>query len=281
MDDAAAGAPLPVVFTGPQASYLDAALAAVAMERSAHALNWALRGDPAHHAARWAHVTRAAVLAAPDLEAALHAEADVSPESDASAATVRTLTERIAPLVGHAPLGPGIPGEQWVGIAGTAGVPEPERPVLPALGHLALAAANALAPPGAPGRLVIAPLVASVSEPGAWGAGDGPWAGILATRLGVPRLLERELLDLLGLGAQALIDDHEGLHDWIPRPGDPTVRVRIPAGHRGLPLAFCPFVATQRAALDALEDGPLFGEVLERIADAFKDSQDDQRRIPQ
>ena len=123
---------------------------------------------------------------------------------------------------------------------GAAGVPEPERPVIPALGHLALA------PPGAPGRLVIAPLVASVNEPGARGAGDG----------------------------------HEGLHEWIPRPGGPAVRARIPPGHRGLPLGFCPFVATQRAALDALEDDPLFGEVLERVADAFKDSQDARRRNP-
>ena len=108
--------PLPVVFTGPQASYLDTAVAAVAMERSAHAPDWALRGDPARDAVRWAHVTRAAILAAPDLEAALRAEADVSAESNGSADTVRTLTERIAPLVGHATLGPGIPCEQWVGI---------------------------------------------------------------------------------------------------------------------------------------------------------------------
>ena len=274
MDDAPAAAPLPVVFTEPGASYLDTALAAVAMEKAAHALDWALRGDAAHDAPHWMHVTRADVLDAPDLEAALKAEG-------VSGDAARTLALRIGPLAERTPLRPDTPAGQWLGIAGAAGVPERERPVLLALARLALAAANALAPPGAPGRLVIAPLVDSVTEPATYWDGAGPWAGILATRLGVPDLLERELLDLLGLGAHALIDSHAGLEDWIPRGSDPTVRVRIPAEHRGVPLAFAPFVVRQQGALDALHDGALFAHVLSHVGRAFKALKDAERRNPQ
>ena len=274
MDDASIITPLPVVFTASGTSYLDTALAAVAMEKAAHALDWALRGDAAQDAPRWMHVTHGDVLEAPDLKVALQAEG-------VPAKAARTLARRIAPLVGRMPLPPDIPAEQWLGIAGAAGVPERERPVLLALGRLALAAANALAPPEAPDRLVVVPLVDSVTEPGTYWDGEGPWAGILATRLGVPGLLERELLDLLGLGAHTLIDGHAGFDDWIPRGNDPTVRVRIPAEHRGVPLAFVPFVATQQQALEALGEGPLFGEVLSHVGSAFKQLKDVERRNPQ
>ena len=274
MDDSPAAAPPPVVFTEPGASYLDTALPAVAMAKAAHALDWALRGDAAHDAPHWMHITRADVLEAPDLKVALAAEG-------VSGDAARTLARRIAPLAGRMPLHPDIPADQWLAIAGAAGVPERERPVLLALARLALAAANALAPPEAPDRLVVVPLVDSVTEPGTYWDGDGPWAGILATRLGVPGLLERELLELLGLGAHALIDGHAGFEDWIPRGSDPTVRVRIPAEHRGVPLTFVPFVATQQSALDALHDGPLFVDVLEIVARAFKTLKDTERRNPQ
>ena len=90
MDDTPAAEPLPVVFTEPGTSYVDTALAAVAMEKAAHALDWALRGDAAHDAPRWMHVTRADVLDAPDLEAALEAEG-------VSADAARTLARRIRP----------------------------------------------------------------------------------------------------------------------------------------------------------------------------------------
>ena len=274
MDDAPATAPPPVVFTEPGMSYIDTALAAVVVEKAGHAFDWALRGDAAHDAPRWIHVTRAEVLEAPDLEAALKAEG-------VSADAAGTLARRIRPLVERTPLRPDTPAEQWLGIAGAAGVPERERPVLLALARLALAAANALAPPDAPGRLVIAPLVDSVTEPGTWGDGAGPWAGILATRLGVPDLLEREHLDLLELGVHALVDGHAGFEDWIPRGSDPTVRVRIPAAHRGVPLAFVPFVVTRQSAIDALDDGPLFDSVLSRVGRAFEQLKAAERRNPQ
>ena len=62
MDDAPAAAPLPVMLTESGMSYLDTALATVAAENAAHALDWARRGDPANDTPRWIHVTRAGVL---------------------------------------------------------------------------------------------------------------------------------------------------------------------------------------------------------------------------
>ena len=149
--------------------------------------------------------------------------------------------------------------------------------MLGALGPLALGAAHLPPPPDEPDRLVVAPLVNPVPDP----AGECRSACILATRLDAPGVLERELLDFLWCVTHALIDAHTGFDDWISRPGDPTVRVRIPDEHRGLPLAFCPFVATQPAALAALEEGSLLDEVLEPVAEAFDAFLDDQRRTPQ
>ena len=274
MDDAPAPAPLPILFTDAHASYVDTVVAAAAMEQAAHALDWARRGDAAHHAARWLHVTRASVLAAPDLEAALAAEGH-RPE------VARKLARRIAPLAARGPLDPDTHDDPWVGIAGAVGVPERERPVLLALAELALAGARALAVPDAQERLVIAPLVTSVTAPGAGDAGDGPGAGILAAPLGVPGVLEREVLDVLARAACALVDRCDGVEDWLSRRSDPTVRVRIPADHPGVPFAFVAFVTARRAALDALADGTVLDEVLERVSDAFSDAQHAQRRNPQ
>lgn len=223
MDDAPAGAPLPVVFTDPGASRLETALAVVAMEKAAHALDWALRGDAAHDVPRWIRVVPASVLASPDAVAALGAEGIPAPAA-------RALVERIAECV---TLRADIPGHQWLGIAGAAGVPDRERPVLGTLGPLALDAANALAAPEASNQIVIAPLATPVTNPGGCSAGERPWVCVLATRLDAPGVLERELLDLLAVATHALIDRHAGFRDWIPRPCDPTVRVRIPAEHRG------------------------------------------------
>ena len=48
------------------------------------------------------------------------------------------------------------------------------------------------------------------------------------------------------------------------------MRVRLRAQHRGTPLSFVAFVATSRAALKALDEGPLFGEALPHVAGAFQ-----------
>ena len=58
------------------------------------------------------------------------------------------------PLAERTSLRPETTAEQWLGIAGAAGVPEPKRPVLLALARLSLVAANTLAPPDGPERLV-------------------------------------------------------------------------------------------------------------------------------
>ena len=57
--------------------------------------------------------------------------------------------------------------------------------------------------------------------------------------------------------------------------------MRTPAEHRGVPLAFVPFVATQKGALEALVDGPLFGEVHSHVGRAFKALKDAERHNPQ
>ena len=60
-----------------------------------------------------------------------------------------------------------------------------------------------------------------------------------------------------------------------------ALRVRVPPEHPALPLAFCPLVVTQPAALAALEEGALLNEVLEPVSEAFNEFLDDQRRTPQ
>lgn len=269
MNDTPAVAPPPVVFTDAGTSCLETTLATVAIEKAAHALDWALRGDAAGNAPRWVRVIRAAVLTSSDAEAALRAEGVPAPAA-------RALLERLAAC---ATLGA---DHQWLGIAGAIGVPDRERPILGTLGQLALGAANTLARADALERLPIASLATPVTGAARGGAGEQRlWACILATRLDAPGVLEGELLDLLGVATHALIDRHAGFDDWLPRPHDPTVRVRLPAEHPGLPLAFCPFVATRRAALDALDDGPLLDEVLELVEGAFNASQVALSRTPQ
>ena len=259
MDDAATRAPLALLFTDADASYLDTAVAAAAMAKAAHALDWALRGEPAHHITRWMHVTRAAVLRTPDLEAALGAEGHAP-------AIARKLARRIAPLAARARLRPGTPDDRWVGIAGADGVPARERPVLLALAHLAAEAARGLAVGEESRALHVHTLLTPVRDAPPRTAAQRPWAGLLATRLDGAALLERERLDVLALTAHALIDRHGALEDWLPRESDPTVRVRDPAEHPGVPFAFIPFVATSDDALDALSDGALLDEAAAHAA---------------
>ena len=60
----------------------------------------------------------------------------------------------MGPVTEHTPLRLETTAEQWLGIAGAAGVPERKRPVLLALARLSLVAAHTLAPPDGPDRLV-------------------------------------------------------------------------------------------------------------------------------
>ena len=253
MDNATPRAPLPLLFTDADASYIDTAVAAAAIAKAAHALDFALRGEPAHRIVRWMHVTRAAVLRAPDLEAALGAEGHTPP-------VARKLTRRIAPLAARARIRPDTPDDRWVGIAGADGVPAHERPVLLALAHLAVEAARGLAVGEQSEALHVHTVLTPVHDAPPRSGAPRRWAGLLATRLDGAALLERERLDVLALTAHALIDRHGALADWLARASDPTVRVRDPAEHPGVPFGFVPFVATHNDALDALSDGALLAE---------------------
>ena len=259
MDESTTATPLPLLFTDADASYIDTAVAAAAIAKAAHALDFALRGEPAHHITRWMHVTRAAVLRAPDLEAALSAEGH-------SPAVARKLTRRIAPLAARARLRPGTPDDRWVGIACAEGMPARERPVLLALAHLAVEAARGLAVREESEALHVHTLLTPVRDAPPRTGAHHPWAGVLATRLDGAALLERERLHVLALTAHALIDGHGDLADWLPRESDPTVRVRDPAEHPGVPFAFVPFVATSDDALDALSDDALLDEAVAHAA---------------
>ena len=88
------------------------------------------------------------------------------------------------------------------------------------------------------------------------------WVGILAAPLDAPGLLEREVIELLGRTGLALVDSCEGLRDWVPRGSDPTVRVRPPPNHPGLPMGFTPFLLDTPAALAAVTTGDLFERAL-------------------
>ena len=80
-----------------------------------------------------------------------------------------------------------------------------------------------------------------------------PW--VLAARLDHPDLLELETKHVMLTTLGALIDGHEGIADWIPRDRDPSVRIRDPRDHPGLPLIVAPFVMETEAAWEAVEAG--------------------------
>ena len=93
-------------------------------------------------------------------------------------------------------------------------------------------------------------------------------------------LLERERLDVLALTAHVLIDRHGALADWLARGSDPTVRVRDPAEHPGVPFGFVPFVATHIDALDALSNGALLAEAAAHASAELERYQRTQHRSP-
>lgn len=81
------------------------------------------------------------------------------------------------------------------------------------------------------------------------------WAGLLAARLDRPDLLELETKHVMLTTLGALIDGHAEITDWIPRDHDPSVRIREPREHPGLPLIVTPFVMETEAAWEAVEAG--------------------------
>ena len=97
---------------------------------------------------------------------------------------------------------------------------------------------------------------------------DALSAGAHRQRTGRPDALELETCH--ALRAVALVDDHPGIAEWIPRHRDPTVRLRTPVGAPGLPLVFVPLLVTGEPARRALADTDLVERTLARCApDAF------------
>ena len=143
----------------------------------------------------------------------------------------------------------------------TPGVPGGEARTLCTLSVLALQAAGELAGPVPAGAMQLAcATLPSDDAPG------GACAGLIATRLDRPDALELETRHVLCAVADALIDDHPGLAEWIPRHRDPTVRLRTPIGAPGLPLVFVPFIAATEAARRAIDEGDLVDRALARCA---------------
>ena len=141
------------------------------------------------------------------------------------------------------------------------GVPGAEAPTLTALSVLALQAADKLRGAVPAHTMPVACDTLSTDD-----ADDLPCAGLLAARLDRPDALELATGHALCAVAGALIDDHPGITDWIPRHRDPTVRLRIPAGAPGIPLMFVPFVIETEAARRALDDRDLVDRALAQCA---------------
>ena len=64
----------------------------------------------------------------------------------------------------------------------------------------------------------------------------------------------------------ALVAQRPDLHPWIPIERDPTVRVREPAGHPGLPIIVTPFVVKTESAWAALERGGVVDDAFDAVA---------------
>ena len=140
-----------------------------------------------------------------------------------------------------------------VAFATVPGVPEGEMGPLAALTALCVQAAERLAGDTPPGELSVVCLSQACEDCSP--TPDTPCfaAGLLAARLDIAHLLEFEtqmcMVELLA----ALVAQRPDLRPWIPIEHDPTVRVREPEGHPGLPLIVTPFVMETESAWEAVE----------------------------
>ena len=217
----------------------------VALGNTAYAYRWAHHGD--RGPAPWAVITHGAVAALPD-PAAHYRRRGATPEQAA------LLGERIARSMCRSRWG--VPEHERahpIAIVGAPGVPAVEVPMLATLATLALEAALHLAGEVVPGKLPVTCLVRAVEDPGEARRAKR-WAGLLATRLDHPCFLEAEIRALLLEAARALIDPREDIVDWIARDRDPSVRIRKPHGHPGLPLIVAPCAVASASAARALQD---------------------------
>ena len=227
------------------------ALVAGALCKTAHAYAYG-QGRPVDDDAWWAVLAPGAVAAMPNPEAYFLADDGCTAERAA------LLGHRVRSAVRSTRVE--VPADAFdrpFAAVATPGVPVAEAPTLAALSVLALQAADELAGPVPTDKMSIVC--------GARPTGDaGAWAGLLATRLDRPESLELETRRVLGAVAAALIDDHPGIVDWIPRHRDPTVRLRTPAGAPGIPLVVIPFAVRTEEARHAIAHGDLLERALAR-----------------
>ena len=145
------------------------------------------------------------------------------------------------------------PEDEPLAFAIVPGVPEREVGRLSAFTALCVQAAERLAGDNHPEELSVVCLSRSCEDRSP--APDTPCfaAGLLAARLDLAHLLEFEtqmcMVELLA----ALVALRPDLRSWIPIARDPTVRVREPEGHPGLPLIVTPFVMETEAAWEAVQ----------------------------
>lgn len=233
------------------ASYDEVHLAATAAAGAAEAMELARRGPGAFSRGHWTLVSTAATLRDPDLERALAA-------TGLDPALAPAMAKRLAPLIAGAALDALNP-DAPVGLADARSVPLGERGILGRLGLLALDAAKALcAPPSHP----IGTAVGLVEVPAPGHA--GPWAGLLAARLDLPRRPEHAVRSGLDAARARLVAHRAGVRDWLdPGAELTTIEVRTPPGHPGLPLAFTPYLVADASSCRALAEGAVPGVLID------------------
>ena len=223
-------------------------LVAVAMSKVSHAYDYGHNGEEAQARERWALLTYGAVAALDD-PAEYYRRAGKDPERAA------VLGARVSLAMRHSKWG--VPEDELgnaMAISTTQGVPAKEFPTLMTLAMLAIEAAEDLRGEVSAETLPVKCLTAQTVD----GTEEGEprrWAGLLAARLDRPDLLELETKHVMLTTLAALIDRHDGISDWIPRDRDPSVRIREPRDHPGLPLIVTPFVMETKDAWEAVEAG--------------------------
>ena len=138
------------------------------------------------------------------------------------------------------------PQDEPIAFATVRGVPEGEMGRLVAFTALCMQAAEQLAGDVAPGTMPVRTLSRPCEDSPA--GRDAPrFAGLLA----------------------ALVAQRPDLRPWIPIERDPTVRVREPDGHAGLPLIVAPFVMETESAWAAVEHGGVVDDAVVAAAPAL------------
>ena len=238
-------------------------LAAVAVSELADAFDWGHHAERARRQPPWVVMTCGAVAAHADPAACFH-------EAGSEPARAAVLGERVARAMRRSRWGVGDEERaRPIGFVGVWGVPAAEARMLATLAVLAVDAAESLRGAVSDGELVVSSLTKDTVEPDEAYRGRR-WAGLLAARLDRPDLLELETRHLLLDICAALIDEHEDIADWIPRDRDPSVRIRAPEAHPGVPLIVTPFVLTSERAWRAVDSGAIVDRAFARSAPAVQ-----------